>query len=829
MNLNDLIKSSAYTTSDEVCSGCENHCHVRLFSFANGHTYASGNNCEKVYSNTKESTRKGANMFAEKYRLLFGRKMTPADDTPKRDIKIGIPRGLGIYENFPFWNALFTACGFEVVLSHPSTTKIYANGLRSVMADNICFPAKLMHGHVEDLAKQKVDRIFYPWVVYERNENEHAKNCFNCPIVSGYSDVLKSAIDPQTRYGIPLDAPVVSFNDEGLLEKSCVEYLQTLDVPKKLAKKAVKQAQKAQDDYLAQLTERNQEILQRATDENRMVIMLAGRPYHTDPLVEHKISQAIASMGIDVITEHVALNDDDTIFSRLNALSQWAYPNRLFKAANFAAQWEKPNLQFVELTSFGCGPDAFILDEVSTILRRSGKNLTILKIDDVNSIGSLRLRIRSLVESAKEIPQDEEKIERPFVTTKIFDIDDRRRTLIAPYFAEGYSEFLPPIFKLAGYHLENLPLANQADAETGLRYANNDICYPATLVVGSIVNALQSGKYNRDETAVIITQTGGQCRASNYYALIKNALVTAGFSDVPVVSLATGAGLNNTQPGFDIQWKKIAKMLIATLFYADSIQKLYYATAVRENREGHAKFLRDKFIVAGQIFIERGDIKALYDALGLVAEEFAEITDATKQTPVIGLVGEIFVKYNSFSHKGVVDWLVQQGIEVIPPAISGFFSTSFASRHINRQLNIKRETQPLWLTDLIYKYVDHFAKKCDKLCAVHPFYRPFVSIFEYEKLSRQVICGAADFGEGWFLPGEICHLAEHGVQNVVSLQPFGCIANHIISKGIEKRIKQVYPQLSLLFLDFDSSTSEANIYNRLHFMVENCKNQQKNA
>ncbi len=827
MNLDDLLTTSAYQTNFETCSGCENHCNVKLFRFANGQTYASGNNCEKIYSNAQKSAQKGANMFAEKYRLLFGRKPVPTH-AKQRGITIGIPRGLGIYENFPFWHALFTACGFEVVLSRPSTTKLYESGLRTVMADNICFPAKLMHGHVEDLAARHVDRIFYPWVVYERQEDKNAKNCFNCPIVSGYSDVLKSAIDTPKRYNIPFDAPVVSFNDAPLLEKSCVEYLQTLDVPKSLARQAVAAAQKAQNDYLEQLARRNHEILAQATADGRTVILLAGRPYHTDPLVEHKISQAIADMGIDVITEHIATHDQANVFGQLNALSQWAYPNRLFKAANFAAQWPDANLQFVELTSFGCGPDAFILDEVNAILRRRGKNLTILKIDDVNSIGSLQLRIRSLVESTKEIPTTKKTEEKPYVTTKIFDFDDRRRTLIAPYFAEGYSEFLPPIFELAGYRLVNLPMANQADAETGLRYANNDICYPATLVVGSIVNALQSGRFRRDETAVIITQTGGQCRASNYYALIKNALVAAGFSDIPVVSLATGAGLGNVQPGFEMAWRKIASTVVATMLYADCIAKLYYASAVRETQTGAARTLRDNYIEAALPLVARGDTKALNALLPKAADAFTAITDARKRTPVIGLVGEIYVKYNSFSHKGVVDWLVQQGIEVVPPAISGFFSTSFVSKHINRRLNIKREKQPLWLTDLLYHYIDRCAKQCDKICAQHPFYRPFVSIFDYAKLSEQVICGAADFGEGWFLPGEICHLAENGVQNVVSLQPFGCIANHIISKGIEKRIKQTYPQLSLLFLDFDSSTSEANIYNRLHFMVENCKNQLEN-
>lgn len=824
MNLSELIKSNAYETTFETCSGCENHCNVKLFRFANGNTFASGNNCEKIYSNTHESVRQGINMFAEKQTLLFGRKSIKS---PERQQVIGIPRGLGIYENYPFWHTLFTFCGFKVQLSKPSTNKLYESGLRTVMADNICFPAKLMHGHIFDLVARKVDRIFYPWVVFEQKEDACSKNSFNCPIVSGYSDVLKSAIDTEKHYGIPFDAPVVSFNDDKLLEQSCVAYLHTLGVAKNEAKQAVAAAKAAQHAYIAQLTERANAILQRATAEHRMVILLAGRPYHTDPLIEHKIAQAIADMGIDVITEHVATNSGSDVYNELNALSQWAYPNRIFKAAYFAAKYPHNNLQFVELTSFGCGPDAFILDEVNAVLRRYNKNLTILKIDDVNNIGSLRLRIRSLVESTKTAAPAT-TTPKPYITTKIFDIDDRRRTLLAPYFAEGYSEFLPSVFKLAGYKLINLPTGNQEAAETGLRFANNDICYPATIVVGSIMNALESGQYNRDEVAVIITQTGGQCRASNYYSLIKNAMVSAGFQDIPVVSMATGPGIGNHQPGFSLAWRKLTNIVLDVMFYADCIAKMYYASAVRETIKGEAKRLRQHYIEAAFPLVEANDSKALKRLLREAACAFARIVDTSRRVPVIGLVGEIYVKYNGFSHKFVVDWLVEQGVEVVPPALTGFFSTSFVSNHANRQLHIKPEKRPRWLNDAIYKYVWRRSQQFDELCQPFPFYRKFVNIFDYARLSEQVISTAADFGEGWFLPGEICHLAESGIQNVVSLQPFGCIANHIISKGIEKKIKQVYPQLSLLFLDFDSSTSEANVFNRLHFMVENCKHQLKN-
>lgn len=835
MKLNDIIEANEYKSSFETCKGCENHCQVKLFEFANGQTFASGNNCEKIYSSHHQQIRKGSNMFTEKYRRLFGGQWHTYQDAR---LTIGIPRGLGIYENLPFWRTLFTECHINIVLSGVSTNRLYEKGIRTIMADNICFPAKLMHGHVMDLVErfEKIEdgdkRIFYPYVVYEQKEDHGSKNSFNCPIVSAYSDVLRSAIDTEKQFGIPFDSPVVSFNDERLLRKACTDYLLSLGIDRKTAEASIERAIRVQTEYMQWLENRSREILDAATREGRMVILLAGRPYHTDPLIEHKIAEAISEMGVDVITEHVAMHTGAGVYEELNAVTQWAYPNRIFKAAYFTGQWKAQNIEMVELTSFGCGPDAFILDEVQSILGRYGKNLTILKIDDVNNIGSLRLRVRSLIEStsmynnqySNELGIGHKPL-KAFQTTRPFVGEDCSFTILAPYFAEGYSEFLPAAFKLIGYNLEILPTGSQTDAEAGLQYANNDICYPATIVVGSIMNALNSGKYDLKRTAVIITQTGGQCRATNYYSLIKNAMVMAGYEDIPLLSLATGEGIQNTQPGFTIQWRKLANIIIHCMAYADALNRLYHSAAVREKEQGKALQLREKYIRLGSEAVERKSSKDLLRLMQAAAEEFTDNIFADKQTPIIGLVGEIYVKYNSFSHKNVVNWLLSEGVEVVPPSIIEFFSTSFVSRHANRELNIRQETKPTWLTDAIYRYIRHIVKKYDKVCSIYPFYRPSSDIFHIAQLSKQVISTAADFGEGWFLPGEICHLAETGVENVVSLQPFGCIANHVISKGIEKKIRSLYPQMNLLFLDFDSSTSEANIYNRLHFLVDNARKQ----
>lgn len=824
MKLNELLQYRDFEQKEEICPGCQNHCQVKIYSFANGRQYVSGNNCERVYSNESKGKSRGVNMFDEKYKLLFTsspRTSYPIRSTP---LTIGLPRGLGLYENYPFWQTLFACCGIKTVISAMSSNRLYEKGVRTIVADNICFPAKLMHGHVMDLISKGVDRIFYPWVVYERKEDEQAKNSFNCPIVSGYSDVIKSAINPDKKYGVPLDAPTISFKDEKLLLASLTEYLGTLGVDTSTAQTAVHHAIQAQSNYLDTLERRNKQVLAEARKAGRMVILLAARPYHIDPLIQHHVADAIASMGIDIITENIATHDGQAVYGEINAMAQWAYPNRIFKAAHFVGNSDYELLHMVELTSFGCGPDAFILDEVRTILSRYNKNLTVLKIDDVNNIGSLRLRVRSLVESVQQHPtkaiqsQVQYQTNMPY-TTKPFEPQDRERVILAPYFAEGYNEFLPTIFKMAGYRMESLPMATKEDAEEGLAVANNDICYPATLVVGSVMRALRSGKYDLSKTAIAITQTGGQCRASNYYALIKNALVAAGMSQVPVIAVAIGPSLRNSQPGFELNWLRLARPLLEALYFSDALAKLYYPAAPREQKKGEARKLYTYYLNAVQPLLEQRDYRAIRQLMKHAVDAFRSCIDTTKTVPVVGVVGEIYVKYNSFSNHQVVNWLIEHGVEVVPPALTGFFSTAIPNAFINKQQHIRRDGLKPWQARLVNRILRHYAHVYDQLCSLYPYYRPFVDIMDIWHKSRQVINSAADFGEGWFLPGEIVDLAQKGVNKVVSLQPFGCIANHIISKGIERRYKECYPQLALLFLDFDAGTSEANITNRLHFML----------
>lgn len=815
ISLKRLLEVKAFTSTTLHCKGCENHCTVKKIIFSNQAQFYSGNKCDKIFSNMILSAEKGDNFHSIKYKMLFGRK----SELTKPLFVMGIPRGLIFYEDYPFWHALLTACNIQPLLSGATTIAQYEKGIQTIMADNICFPAKLMHGHSMYLIKKNVDRILYPYIVYERKDDKNAANSYNCPIVSGYSDVLVSSIASEENYQIPLDAPVLNFNDDDLLTKALFQYLASFNIAKTTIKNAISKAFQAQKQYEHSLKETVLNLYNKAIKEKKTVVILAGRPYHIDPLIQHKISEAIAEMGAVVITEDIVRFSYKDEVSHRNLVTQWTFPNRILKAARWVTE-QPSHVHFVQLTSFGCGPDAFINDEIKEILESKGKSYTLLKVDDVNNIGSLKLRIRSLLESHKV---EREPFSYVMKTTPIFEIKDQYRTIIAPYFAENYSELLPPLFQLMGIDLVVLPPSDEQSNDLGLQYANNEICYPATLVIGDIIKALDSGKYDPNSIAVAITQTGGQCRASSYISMIKRAIIARGFDSIPVVSVSLGSVIFNEQPGFQLKLQKIALTALYALLFVDTLSKLYYPAAVREIRKGEAKRVQQKYLNLLKPLIKQRKNKEILRLTQKAASEFELIIDSTIKAPTIGVVGEIYVKYNSFSQKNVINWLIEQGIEVVAPSLYNFFISEFVNLHIKKELHIKKTSLPQFLTDFLFKRVQKIAKKFDNAVASFPFYRLFADLEKDALNASQVINLAAQFGEGWLIPAEIASLAENNIHHVISLQPFGCIANHVIAKGIEKRIKKTHPKTNLLFLDFDGGTSDANVMNRLHFMVEHAK------
>lgn len=814
MSLDDILSQADYSTHELHCRGCNNQCQVFRYRFANGKDYYSGNRCEKVFTNgAKEEP--GANAYHFKNDLLFGRA---ARQVEYPVLTLGIPRSLNMYENFPFWHTLFTACGIQVCLSDDSDFKAYERSARMVMSDNICFPAKLVHAHVQNLMDRGVDRIFLPFVIFERKGNE--QNSYNCPVVTGYSEVIKSV----QGTGIPIDSPAISFKDSKLLYRQCLNYLKGLGVGEAAVKEAFAKAMDEQEAFGHSLAEHDGHLLEESRRKGRRTVLLAGRPYHTDMLIQHKISDILAEMGIDVITDDIVRDQATQVEGDVHFLPQWSYPNRILKAAQWCAA-QGSDVQFVEMTSFGCGPDAFLVDEVRDILIRSGKPFTLLKLDDINNVGSMKLRVRSLIESMKlsgerQVPP--RKREEGGEAASVSYHDLRTKKILVPYFTPFISPLIPAFMRLAGYDVDNLPLSNMDSCEWGLKYANNEVCYPATLIVGDVVKAFKSGKYDPKQTIVAMTQTGGQCRASNYISLIKKALEEAGYPSVPVISLTFGSSLDSRQPSFRVNWLKMLPVALRAVLYSDCISKFYYAAVVREKEAGQAARLRDRYLQEGEELTLKYQTKDLLGRLSEAARQFNDIC-RDLDCPKVGVVGEIFLKFNPFAQKNVIEWLTEQGIEVVPSVLADFFMQNFVNRKVRVESCIQQQFLPDFVYKLAYKMVARQIEKFNKVGSEFRYFNPFKDIFEEADEAKKVISLNAQFGEGWLLPAEILSYARQGIYNVVSLQPFGCIANHIVSKGIEKRIKSVIPELNMLSLDFDSGVSDVNITNRLLLFIDHLK------
>lgn len=824
IGLSNLDLANHYKSRQIHCKGCENVCVVTRFNFNHQKTYFSGNKCERIFSNQGLKDKTGTDLFRIKNKLMFSNTVSKKRVYP---LTIGIPRCLEIYESFPFWSALFEACDLNVVLSSPSTTKLCEKGMGTIMSDSICFPAKLMHGHVVDLMEKQVDRIFYPLMIFGKKEFADTQNAYNCPIVSSYGEVIKSANDPIRRSGIPFDNPVMNFNERDLLQKSLQQYLKQFGKSRAVVRQALEKALLALSQYKKDLRQQAEIIISEAKKQNRLLIVLAGRPYHLDPLINHKAPEVLSTLGVDIISEDAIPCEKGHSSEDLQVLTQWSYPNRIYKAAEWVSR-QPSNIQMVQLNSFGCGPDALVTDEVREILKAVGKNYTLIKVDEINSTGSVKLRLRSLLESLKLKEPSGPKRNKARITTPSFEIMDSKRTILAPHFADGYSPLIPAIFSLAGYKLVNLPAPNRQSVEFGLRYSNQDICYPATIVIGDIIKALNSGKYNHEEIAIGITQTGGQCRASSYLSLIKKALVSAGFEDIPVISCTLADGLNH-QPGFEVDWLSLLKILYCSTLFADALAKMYYATVSREKVKGSVKNLQTSYLNQVIKIIEKKDYRALFALLDQAVDSFNQVAIYPGDYPKIGIVGEIYLKYNSFAHQHIIDWIIDQGVEVVVPPIIDFFKQDFISNEVNSKLYLKQRKVSDLFVKFLNTYTHRFEKRFNRALKHFRFHSSFHNLKHAAKSASQVLSLANQFGEGWLIAAEISLFSEKGINHVVSLQPFGCIANHVVSKGVENRIKQLYPDMNLLFLDFEAGTSEVNILNRLHFMIKHLNKHQESA
>lgn len=818
--LEKLAMGSDFSKKEIRCKGCENRCRVLKLTFNNGNHFYTGNRCERCFSNNPDVQRKGKNLIDNQIKLLFERDMEPEGEPI---LTYGIPRCLNMYENFPFWCAFLTTCGFKVVLSSESGFKLYEKGSATVMSENICFPAKLAHGHIFDLVGKKVGRIFYPTVVYEQEEYENALNTYNCPVVTGYPDLLKSAVNPEQKFGIPLDNPVISFKDFNLLKDQLYLFFNQSGINYRTVSEGVEKGMEAQSNYKKQLRSMAKTLLSKADAGGRTTVVLAGRPYHVDPLINHGIPNLLTELGVDVISETaVPLNADAVSLEDVNVLTQWSYANRLYAAAGWVTN--TANAQMVQLTSFGCGPDAVSTDEVREILRYGGKIHALIKIDEIANLGAVRIRLRSMLEAVKEKNGKTRGTGAGTMKTDRAVVDeDRKRILIAPYFSPFYSPLIPSAFRPLGYRVEVLPPQDKASVEWGLKTINNDMCYPSILVAGDIIKAFQSGRYDPENTAVILTQTGGQCRASSYVSLISKGLAAAGLDEVPVIAISNEE--INPQPWFKIDKMGLIKRMGLGIIFADPLARMYLSTMVREKVPGTSKNLHEKYLFEMETGIENADYYYLLNLLKKAVADFNLIEINDKTVPRVGIVGEIFVKYNFFSNGNIIDWLSGQGVEVVLPPIQSFFAQRFINETYDQKAFFKRSLVDRIKYRLLEIYSKYHIGQIERVMQGFRFYKKAHDLRELAEITDEVVSLANQFGEGWLLTAEMIAMLNEGIGNIVCLQPFGCIANHITGKGMENKLREMFPHLNLLSLDMDAGASEVNLLNRLHFMVTAAREQ----
>jgi predicted CoA-substrate-specific enzyme activase len=822
----DEINELKFDTTLARCKRCTNNCVLTVNKFTGGRQFISGNRCERGLGKEKNAENI-PNLFDYKLERYFNYPILPPDQAKRGTI--GIPRVLNMYENYPFWHTFFTELGYHIVLSPVSGRKIYELGIESIPSESECYPAKLAHGHIKWLIDQGIKYIFYPSIPYERKEVEGANNHYNCPIVTSYPENIKNNVEELKDPSILFENPFMSFESAEILSNRLVEIYTaksgiTSDEVRKAFDAAWKELAAARED----ISKKGEETLAYLKASGRKGIVLAGRPYHIDPEIHHGIPELINSYGVAVLTEdsvsHLGKIDRPTI-----VIDQWMYHSRLYAAASFVRT--QPNLELIQLNSFGCGLDAVTTDQVNDILTKSGKIYTVLKIDEVNNLGAARIRIRSLLSAVRE--RETKHIEPHIVDTAhhraIFTEDmrnDKEFTILAPQMSPIHFDMLGPALRSGGYNVVVLPNDNRRAVDVGLQYVNNDACFPSLMVVGQIMDALLSGKYDLNKVAVMITQTGGGCRATNYIGFIRRALEKAGMPQVPVVSLSA-SGLEKN-PGLKITPKLLLKAMQA-LVYGDVFMRVLYHVRPYEKVAGSANALHEKWRDICIKSLEKGRWGDYKKNISGIIRDFDQLPiHEGLVKPKVGIVGEILVKFLPSANNYLVELLEAEGAEAVVPDLLDFllycaYNNNFKVRYLGKKKSgAKISNIVIWALEMLRKDAKKSLSKSNR-------FTPPVPIKKLAELAEPVVSTGNQTGEGWFLTGEMLELIHSGVNNIVCTQPFGCLPNHIVGKGVIKELRRQHPEANIVAIDYDPGASEVNQLNRIKLMLSTAeKNLRKN-
>ena len=810
------IETLEYKTQTLRCGGCSNRCMLTVTRFPGGRRYTTGNRCEKGAGNT-DAHEKGADLFAYKRERLFRYPPLAAEAAPRGEL--GIPRVLNMYENYPFWATFFKALGFRVILSPLSDRRLYERGMESIPSESECYPAKLAHGHVQWLIDEGVHTIFHPCVFFEHQETPDAQNHFNCPIVVSYPENLKNNVEAAADGEVEYLKPFLAFTSEKTVADRMARFCrEQWGIPEKETRQAVSLAwaeqQRAKEDIRAE----GARVLKKMRQEGRCGVVLAGRPYHLDPEINHGIPELITSFDMAVLTEdsisHLGHPERPLIVS-----DQWMYHSRLYAAASYVKKVE--NLDLIQLNSFGCGLDAVTTDQVNDILSGSDKIYTCLKIDEVNNLGAARIRVRSLLSAIKVREKlHKQRTIRSSAIVKVPFTEEMRKdyTIICPQMSPIHFELLEPAFNACGYHFVVLDNDNKHSVDVGLKYVNNDACYPSLLVVGQIMEALLSGKYDLNKTAIIMSQTGGGCRATNYVGFIRRALKKADMAQIPVISLNL-AGIESN-PGFHLNADMLIRAAVGAEF-GDIFMRCIYRMRPYEATPGSVEAVHQKWLKVTQEFVSAKHIslRKFNKLCKEIIRDFDSIPLLDIKKPRVGIVGEILVKFSPAGNNHLVELLESEGAEAVVPDLIDFmlycfYNQLYKADHLGMSKKTARNSKlGIWAIEHILR------STATKEFQRSKHFTPPTPIQEIAEFAEPIVSIGNQTGEGWFLTGEMVELIHDGVPNIVCTQPFGCLPNHVVGKGVIKALRKAYPASNIVAIDYDPGASEVNQLNRIKLML----------
>lgn len=820
----DGLKSLQVSTSMRNCGLCSNNCMLTINAFSDGRTYVTGNRCDRGAGDMIQEKHKPVpNMVEVKLRRYFDYFLKKNIPEFEGKLRIGIPRVLNMYEDFPFWFTFFNQLGCEVILSDYTTKDQYNKAIDTIPSDTACYPAKAVHGHIRDLAQAQVDLIWYPCIQHGPKEFSRDNN-YHCPMVISYPELIRNNMQ-DVMGKTPFYAPFLPLADKKSLVPALVKALKELPFSKSEISSAVDTAWAEQEKCKADYREMTKKTVSRLVAEQVPTIVLAGRPYHLDSGINHGIPELITSLGMAVLTEDgVAPLGKD--IKHLRVVDQWSYHSRLYHAAEFVSRTE--GFQIVELNSFGCGLDSIVADQVKDILSAKHKIHTLLKIDEGTNLGAVTIRLRSLQSVMERSMRKHHNPEAPVETviddTPAYDYErvvfteEMRKTykILVPQMSPLHFQLLEPVLKSEGYDFDMLPAPTREDVEIGLKYINNDACYPAIIVVGQLMSALLSGKYDVNKTAVIISQTGGGCRATNYIGYLRKALIDAGMKQVPILSL--NASDMERQPGFKLT-KSFLHRMIQAVVYGDALMQCVLATRPYEINPGSADALCDYWVKKLRERITKANIFQYSKYIKNIIEDFDNLpVDKSKPKPRVGVVGEIYVKFHPSANNHINELIEKEGGEVVTSGLLDFFlycamDSTYRAKHLDGT----------WLSgffgSLAREALELYRLPYAKAVAASKHFDPLQRMTKVAKEAAHYIDLGNQCGEGWFLTGDMIDLIEKGAKQVVCLQPFGCLPNHVSGKGMVKTLSEAYPDVRIAAIDYDPGSSAVNQANRLKLLL----------